>query len=199
METTINNFKIKCKNNIDYSNLTCIICQSIFLNPVVLNNCGHEFCKQCIIEWKKQSFNCPICRKTNIGYNNSYTLNNIIDNIEIYCKNKDCKVIFKYGNYKDHINKCYHEIINCEYCDYNGIRKFHKNNICNEKLKIIIKEKNNKLIDSEKKLKNIVESYKICKSDLDDYKIKFKNIERKTKLQEENIKKIISENEFFKC
>ena len=45
---------------------TCLICQNIFVDPVKLKNCAHEFCKECIDSYsngqsQKQTA-CPLCR-----------------------------------------------------------------------------------------------------------------------------------------
>ena len=35
-----------------------------------LKNCSHTFCENCIIEWAKHSFACPVCRSESSGYIN---------------------------------------------------------------------------------------------------------------------------------
>lgn len=180
---TINKFKIKTKN-IDYYDLKCVICQSIYINPVVLKNCGHEFCEECINEWKNHNINCPICRKEYIGHNISFSLNNIINNINVYCKNEKCESVIKYGNYKNHLKKCNYEMINCNYCEYNGFRKEHKNDICNEKLMLLIKEKDDQIIFLEN-IKQICISYECQLKIMEENNINFIN---KNKILEKTIK-----------
>lgn len=41
--------------------LTCSICLDLFEEPLT-TFCGHTFCKECIHEWTKKSFACPICK-----------------------------------------------------------------------------------------------------------------------------------------
>lgn len=49
---------------IDEEDITCVICQEIFIDPYFVNGCGHRFCFQCILfalsQQRKPS--CPICR-----------------------------------------------------------------------------------------------------------------------------------------
>uniref|UniRef100_A0A8C6T883 Uncharacterized protein n=1 Tax=Neogobius melanostomus TaxID=47308 RepID=A0A8C6T883_9GOBI len=44
--------------------LTCLICQDIFKEPVVLS-CSHSFCKDCLRSWwrKKPTRECPVCKR----------------------------------------------------------------------------------------------------------------------------------------
>ncbi|XP_047438231.1 nuclear factor 7, ovary-like [Mugil cephalus] len=45
--------------------LTCVICQEIFRDPVILS-CSHSFCKKCLVRWwrEKELRECPICKST---------------------------------------------------------------------------------------------------------------------------------------
>ncbi|XP_053151975.1 E3 ubiquitin-protein ligase TRIM39-like isoform X4 [Hemicordylus capensis] len=45
---------------------TCSICLDYFQDPVMISNCGHNFCRTCIIEYKKSDINicCPECRRS---------------------------------------------------------------------------------------------------------------------------------------
>lgn len=53
-------FIIKRSKLIENNN--CHICLSEIKNKVLLN-CGHFFCENCIDEWLKKKYTCPICRK----------------------------------------------------------------------------------------------------------------------------------------
>jgi len=48
-----------------YSQLNndCSICLKKLVKPCKINACHHIFCKKCILNWKKISSCCPICRK----------------------------------------------------------------------------------------------------------------------------------------
>lgn len=66
-------------DNININNTQCPICdEKIKKNHIILTDCGHIFCIQCILEWGKYEFNCPQCRKS-LSINNVF---HIIDNKE---------------------------------------------------------------------------------------------------------------------
>ena len=39
----------------------CVICLEAY-EIGVISNCGHSVCKECIIEWRKNARNCPVCK-----------------------------------------------------------------------------------------------------------------------------------------
>lgn len=41
----------------------CAVCLESIVRPVLLSDCEHVFCQECISEWCKNSSNCPLCRK----------------------------------------------------------------------------------------------------------------------------------------
>ena len=41
--------------------LQCPICMEIFIIATSIN-CGHTFCRDCILDWKKKAKTCPVCR-----------------------------------------------------------------------------------------------------------------------------------------
>jgi len=80
--------------------IICSICQEIFDEPIRLF-CGHTFCKACIINFKKYTENCPICRKDLVLKCNCSCCNelnafgsrdlitqNIINDLDVYCNNE---------------------------------------------------------------------------------------------------------------
>lgn len=40
----------------------CVICQAPF-ETGVLTVCGHQFCKECMMQWYKAHRNCPVCKR----------------------------------------------------------------------------------------------------------------------------------------
>ncbi len=42
---------------------SCPICLGHCTDQVVLKNCKHAFCQECIVEWFKQKKTCPVCSK----------------------------------------------------------------------------------------------------------------------------------------
>ena len=43
------------------SHLQCPVCMEIFILATSIN-CGHTFCRDCILDWKKKAKTCPVCR-----------------------------------------------------------------------------------------------------------------------------------------
>ncbi|CAD8075835.1 unnamed protein product [Paramecium primaurelia] len=84
-----------------YEELTCAICYNLFDIPIILPDCKHTFCRDCLDQWvSKQAMNCPLCRidvshyLTNkqlkfslIDFNTMF----LIDNIEVKCPNCNWK------------------------------------------------------------------------------------------------------------
>ncbi|XP_053207767.1 E3 ubiquitin-protein ligase Topors-like [Panonychus citri] len=42
----------------------CYICLTTRINPCYADNCLHQFCTNCLLEWSKSSDQCPVCRTT---------------------------------------------------------------------------------------------------------------------------------------
>ena len=43
------------------THLQCPICMEVFIMATSLN-CGHTFCQDCIVDWRKKTKQCPVCR-----------------------------------------------------------------------------------------------------------------------------------------
>ena len=92
---------------------TCLVCQNIYLNPVKLANCGHNFCKDCLDSYiknqnnqKKNSKNqCPLCRssfsKKDIKLD--FNLESEMNNQQIKCI---CGSIMSLSQYSNHSDIC---------------------------------------------------------------------------------------------
>lgn len=110
------------------NNLMCPICRCPFVDPVVLMECDHCFCRDCI----RQSWNanttytplgprgdCPSCRSpAKMGARNatSKILVNMTDELLVKCPKADhgCKVEVKRGEVQDHINiYCGYALVEC--------------------------------------------------------------------------------------
>ncbi|KAM4664051.1 LON peptidase N-terminal domain and RING finger protein 3 [Discoglossus pictus] len=68
--------------------LTCLDCQGLLYEPVSMP-CGHTFCKKCL-ESSKVRGQCPMCRVTQEGAEQSYRVNVVLSNI--LCKWFPCEV-----------------------------------------------------------------------------------------------------------
>ena len=51
--------------NVEFNNLECSICCSIFdQEEVLFTKCGHHYCIECVLENLDYNNNCPLCRRT---------------------------------------------------------------------------------------------------------------------------------------
>lgn len=109
-------------------NLMCPICRCPFVEPVVLAECDHCFCRDCIRQcWhNSRSYNplgpkgdCPTCRTpSKLGPRNatSKILVNIIDDLIVKCPKSDegCKAEVKRGEIADHVSiYCGYALVEC--------------------------------------------------------------------------------------
>ena len=51
----------------------CVICCGIIKELAYPDECDHNFCKNCLIEWSQRSAKCPMCKK---NYNNIFFYEN---------------------------------------------------------------------------------------------------------------------------
>lgn len=125
--------------------LYCVICRDIFDDPVRLQ-CGHTFCKRCIVEWAKMKSGCPICRsyfdvnemqRDLVGFN-------MVNELEVYCCNAGCPWKSSLQNLKEHLKQCYFDPKRIPECIRSIISK-------DEKVK---KKKDNTKVDNDIKSSN---------------------------------------------
>ncbi|CAF3936058.1 unnamed protein product [Rotaria sp. Silwood1] len=124
--------------NIDWENMTensidedlfCPICTEPFEEPVCANQCGHTFCRKCIINTFRTKSQCPTCRHTLTidGFHpvTTHPFLNQLNKILVKCKWCSQSNIQR-GDFKDHIKICTKIIIPCPaagiYCDWKGQR-----------------------------------------------------------------------------
>ncbi|KXT00516.1 hypothetical protein AC578_4075 [Pseudocercospora eumusae] len=109
-------------------NLICPICRCPFVDPVVLTECDHCFCRDCIRQtWTTSSAynplgprgDCPTCRtpaKLGPRSATSKILTNILDDLLVKCPKSDegCRSQLKRGEVQDHINiYCGYAVVEC--------------------------------------------------------------------------------------
>ncbi|KAI5265061.1 polysaccharide deacetylase [Aureobasidium subglaciale] len=103
-------------------NLSCPICRSAFVDPVVVSDCDHHFCRDCLdytSSWNQRSGNCPICRRAgrlNGSGSASKLLANILDELVVKCPKEaeGCDKQIKRGHLVDHINiYCQYTLVDC--------------------------------------------------------------------------------------
>ncbi|KAK4543532.1 hypothetical protein LTR36_005427 [Oleoguttula mirabilis] len=119
-------------------NLMCPICRCPFLDPVVLAECDHCFCRDCIRQTWASTYSplgprgdCPSCRtpaKLGPRSATSKILVNITDDLLVRCpKSEDgCKAQVKRGEVQDHVNiYCGYAYMECtaDDCELHVLRK----------------------------------------------------------------------------
>lgn len=120
------------------SNLMCPICRCPFVDPVVLTDCDHCFCRDCILQTWNTTYtplgprgDCPSCRTpAKIGPSSatSKILVNMTDELIVRCPKADdgCKAEVKRGEVQDHVNiYCGYALVECvsENCELPVRRK----------------------------------------------------------------------------
>jgi hypothetical protein len=88
------------------SKFECSICYNVLTQPMIIENCSHTFCKNCIMHMlTKDSIPCPLCKQT-------FNKKNIIENkllekqinkTEVKCL---CSNEIKLKNLNKHIQEC---------------------------------------------------------------------------------------------
>ncbi len=110
------------------NNLMCAICRCPFVDPVILNECDHCFCRACIRQcWNTNTTytplgprgDCPTCRtpaKLGPRSATSKILVNLVDELIVQCPRKDdgCKAEVRRCEVQDHVNiYCGYTLIEC--------------------------------------------------------------------------------------
>lgn len=101
-------------------NLMCPICRCPFVDPVILSDCDHCFCRECLSQvWTEYHpggprGNCPTCRaQSRLAAKGAVSkiLVNLLDDLLVRCPRHDegCPREIKRGEVKDHVEK---------YCDW---------------------------------------------------------------------------------
>jgi len=127
--------------------LTCPICAGVFQEPVLVNGCGHEYCRGCLeaaVERKRQ---CPICRTPVSGGSYFTPLRRVSSEVAqllIKCPNAEegCKVKIALSELAQHRQVCSYEVVPCPHhvhgCTFEALRESfstHLDNCPYEKLK----------------------------------------------------------------
>lgn len=110
----------------DYDrNLMCPICRCPLVDPVVLFDCDHCFCRDCLSQtWTEYHpggprGTCPTCRReAKLGPKTAVSkiLTNILDELVVKCpKHEDgCTAEIKRGQVQDHVNLyCQYAMVEC--------------------------------------------------------------------------------------
>ena len=104
------------------THLSCTICMDLLTNPYS-TECGHTFCKSCILNWTRSTANsCPVCRKPVKKIMIATIIQNIIDDMQVYCTHKQngCSWKGKKSEIQKHLNVCSFRTVKCTLCKKQG-------------------------------------------------------------------------------
>ena len=91
--------------------ISCPLCLSILINPVMCIKCQNVYCKKCADDWSKKSEKCPN-RCDNPDYQKSILTKNILSKLSFKCKK--CGNSFLYENIEKHNKECNQDKIQIE-------------------------------------------------------------------------------------
>ena len=141
--------------------LVCPICHELLGEPQQTTQCGHIFCKECLIALvhtgesqdsvpvristlHKQPVTCPTCRTACDGWFEDKNADRRVKNVEVFCTNSSCKWKGSLCHLADHkagrgCEGCQYEPVFCTLgCGEKVIRKYleeHRKNACLLRLK----------------------------------------------------------------
>lgn len=85
------------------NSVTCPLCFSILINPIMCMKCQSVYCKKCIDNWSKDHQKCPK-QCTDPYFQRCIGKNDILSRLKFKCQN--CESIFDYDNAKKHYESC---------------------------------------------------------------------------------------------
>lgn len=99
--------------------LICVICTSPLLNPVVIRECEHVFCKACLSDLRTRQ--CPCDRKdfdlSKDVAPTSKTIKNLVDELAVSCVNQGCQTVCRRDELLPHLrNSCLLQVVACSSC-----------------------------------------------------------------------------------
>ncbi|XP_028393265.1 TNF receptor-associated factor 2-like isoform X2 [Dendronephthya gigantea] len=97
------------EQNAARSSFECVICLEVLKDAVQVEDCGHQFCAQCIEDILKSDPRCPSCRirisKENVF--KDHAARRLIKKLDVHCCNDGCSWIGSLGSLLEaHMNSC---------------------------------------------------------------------------------------------
>ena len=83
--------------------ITCPLCFSILISPVMCMKCQNVYCKKCTDNWSKDHPKCPN-KCTDPNYQRCIGKNDILSRLKFKCQN--CETIINYDNIQKHYGSC---------------------------------------------------------------------------------------------
>ena len=74
--------------------------------PMRLDCCEGHLCKKCFEDVKKNSRNCPLCRKANFTATFSRLMVTLLSQFKLFCPAEECNESVPYANFAKHKKTC---------------------------------------------------------------------------------------------
>ena len=133
--------------------LICSICTEVARDPVILKNCGHLFCKDCITLWIERvdsSKDCPDCRQGPLTPDDfcptPRVFRQMFNELQVKCRKEGCSSICNLENYEEHFNQCV-EVACGQGCGALVVGKDISSHICLEYWKTLAQERDPKELE----------------------------------------------------
>jgi hypothetical protein len=144
--------------------VSCIICSGVVVQPSQCNKCENTFCKQCIIEWMKNSNSCPFKCESFETKEASRTVKNLLEKLLFKCQyNCDTLKEFSYEAIIKHLKNCDNLKVDCPSCGFKvaktSIKENHELNSLRERCKLLEIEKQELEIKNQK-LQDQIQTFK---------------------------------------
>ena len=102
--------------------VTCPLCLSIFIDPVMCMKCQNVYCRKCADDWSKKDSKCPN-RCLEPKYQKCLQKDEILSNLHFKCEK--CKLTISYNKAKNHKDNCCYEFLESyEIFDHSETPKF---------------------------------------------------------------------------
>ena len=105
----------------------CSICTQVVKDPHLTACCGHEFCENCLKEWKRKStvYHCPHCRHTGFTHILDKQARREINELTVYCpkRSQGCAWQGELCEMKAHEKECSYTAVKCPDCYANVLQR----------------------------------------------------------------------------
>lgn len=99
------------------SSLICTICTDVLRDPVMIDECEHVYCQECLETWLESSETCPADRKPVDGNFRPAPrmFRNMIDELAVRCPyaDKGCSEAYALGQAYSHAKNCFFGVETC--------------------------------------------------------------------------------------
>lgn len=133
-----------------HEQFVCSICIEFAIDPVVMNDCDHIFCKECAVPWIGDA--CALCNQNLLDpkcFPIKGSIKRIYLDLKMRCLNLQCNVVLEVTNFKDHDDNCPITFDICTECGLKSRRNPPSYHSCVQVLKTELDKTKRKLIAVE--------------------------------------------------